>query len=178
MNPGEPDGAPDFWEQWKTILWLRWRLSRNQWRRRGILDRISYTFLVIAGSAIVLLSALGGFALGYLGLAEAPSETLIGIINGIVLFFLFFWIVGLLTEIQRSESLDISKLLHLPVSLGRVFVFNYASSWLTLSVLIAFPALLLLSLGLAVSRGPLFLGLMPAITGFFFLTTSVTYLLR
>jgi ABC-2 type transport system permease protein len=177
MNPAETVRAPDFWEQWKTILWLRWRLSRNQWRRRGLFDRISYAVLVFAGTAAVLVSALGGFLAGYLALADTEPASL-RIVDGITVFFCFFWIVGLLTEIQRSENLDIAKLLHLPVSLGRVFFFNYASSWLVPSVLMAFPGLLCLSLGLALSRGPLLLGLIPAVTGFFFLVTSITYLLR
>lgn len=178
MNPTEPDGEPDFWEQWKTILWLRWRLSRNQWRRRGLLDRLSQTVLIVLGLITVLISSLGGFLAGFLGLAHSSPSTILYVIDGFVVLFLFFWIAGLLTEIQRSESLDIAKLMHLPVSLGRIFIFNYLSSWLTLSVLVTLPALLFLAIGLAFSRGALVLGLIPAAVGFFFLTTAVTYLLR
>jgi ABC-2 type transport system permease protein len=178
MKPGEPAGGPNFWEQWKTILWLRWRLSRNQWRRRGRLDRLSHTVLVASSLITVLVSALGGFLAGYAGLAQASPSTVLYVVDGIVILFLFFWIAGLLTEIQRSENLDITRLMHLPVSLGRIFLFNYASSWLSFSVLAALPALLFLCLGLALSRQALVLALIPSILGFFFLTTAVTYLLR
>lgn len=168
---------PDFWEQWRSILWLRWRLSRNQWRRRGLFDRISFSILFVLAGVLILLSAVGGFIAGTF-LAGAPPSILPLVFDGVILFFLFFWVVGLLTEIQRSESLDISKLLHLPVSLGRVFAFNYASSWVSLSILITLPALVAMSAGLAVSRGPLLLMLVPVIAGFFFVTTAGTYLLR
>lgn len=174
MNGSSP---PDFWEQWGSILWLRWRLSRNQWRRRGLLDRISFTILFVLAAGVILLAAVGGFFAGLL-LAEAPDRTLLMVLDGVVLFFLFFWVVGLLTEIQRSESLDISKLLHLPVSLGRVFAFNYASSWVSLSILITLPGLMALSVGLTVSLGPRLLLLIPVIAGFFFLATAATYLVR
>ncbi len=168
---------PDFWEQWRSILWLRWKLSRNQWRRRGLFDRVSFTILCGVGVGVVLLSAVGGFFAG-LALVEAPGWALLLVVDGLVLFFLFFWVVGLLTELQRSESLDISKLLHLPVSLGRVFAFNYASSWLSPSILLALPGLVTLTLGLAVSCGPRLVLLIPVVVGFFFLTTAVTYWVR
>ena len=45
--------------------------------------------------------------------------------------FLFFWLIGLIVEIQRSETIDLPKLLHLPVALGRVFVLNYVASHLS-----------------------------------------------
>ena len=41
------------WEQLKTVLWLRWRLTRNQWARSGGL-----------GAAIAVLVGLGAFVLG------------------------------------------------------------------------------------------------------------------
>ena len=36
----------------------------------------------------------------------------------ITLVFLFVWMIGLLTELQRSETIDLQKLMHLPVALG------------------------------------------------------------
>ena len=42
------------WEQLKTILWLRWRLTRNQWARSG----------GVLGAIIAVLAGLGAVVMG------------------------------------------------------------------------------------------------------------------
>jgi hypothetical protein len=50
------------WAQFKTILWLRWRLSRNQLQRSGELSRVlTMLMLGVAG-----LTAMGGGVAGLL----------------------------------------------------------------------------------------------------------------
>ena len=56
-------------------------------------------------------------------------------------FFCFFWMIGLLTELQRSETIDLQKLMHLPVALGQMFAINYLASHFTLSIVIVVPAM-------------------------------------
>ena len=41
------------WEQLKTVLCLRWRLTRNQWARSGGL-----------GAVIAVIAGLGAFVMG------------------------------------------------------------------------------------------------------------------
>ena len=41
---------------------------------------------------------------------------------------LFFSLIAVLSELQRSESIDLTRLLHLPIGLKHVFVFNYLVS--------------------------------------------------
>ena len=52
------------WSQLCTILWLRWRLTRNQWSRHGtvtaMISVIVTTLLVALGAAGVV----GGFLAG------------------------------------------------------------------------------------------------------------------
>ena len=62
--------------------------------------------------------------------------------------FLFFWTIGIVTELQRSEMLDLSRLLHLPVSLRDVFLLNYLASHFSLSLAMMLPAMLGLTVGL------------------------------
>ena len=62
-----------------------------------------------------------------------PLAVLLYVWDGLVVAFLFFWLIGLLTDLQRSEALSLDKFLHLPVSLAGVFCINYLSSLLSLS---------------------------------------------
>ena len=50
--------------------------------------------------------------------------------------------IGLITELQRTEPLSLSKFLHLPVSVNGAFLINYLSSLLRLSLIIFVPVML------------------------------------
>src|SRR5690606_16860758 len=84
----------------------------------------------------------------------------------------------LITELQRSESIDLQRLMHLPVHLGQIFVVNYAASHMAVSVLLFVPAMLGLSIGLALSRGPRMLLLIPLALSLVLMVTAWTYYLR
>ena len=59
------------WDQLKTILWLRWRLMNNQWRRGGGLGAV-FAAIVVAGALILSAAAFaGGLLGGIFGLREA-----------------------------------------------------------------------------------------------------------
>ena len=67
----------------------------------------------------------------------------------------------MLSELQRSETIDLQRLMHLPVALGQMFVINYVASLLALSIILMVPAMTGLALGLTFSRGPAMLLLLP-----------------
>lgn len=166
------------WEQLRAILWLRWRLTKNQFRRAGRLNAVVSVLLV----AVLLLAGtgcgLGGFALGAVLGAKASPPTLLLVWDVAIFLFLVFWLGGVVVEIQRAESVDLTKLFHLPVTLQQVFVFNYVISHFTPSLVILVPGLLGMSLGLTRHGGPA-LGLtVPLVIGFLFLVTAWTYCLR
>src|SRR4051812_44821934 len=103
------------WNQLKTILWLRWRLSRNQFTRGGSFNAVLQTLGLIFGIMFFIGAGVGGIAAGAFALPEAtPNVTLIAwdILVGI---FAFVWLIGVFIEIQRAESIDLARLLHLPV---------------------------------------------------------------
>jgi len=166
------------WDQLKTILWLRWRLMRNQMTRsKGIGAAIA----VIIAVATCLLGATS-FAValvgGIYGLGDAKPSLIWGIWFGMTAVFMFFWMIGMIQEIQRSESIDLQRLLHLPVRLGQIFVINYLASHLAVSIVLFVPAMMGLTLGLAISRGPAMLLLAPLGLGMVCMITAWTYCLR
>ena len=166
------------WEQIKTILWLRWRLICNQSRRsRGV--GVAVSILIGVGAAFFALGAfVGGFLGGMLGLGNS-SPTVIWLTWFIfTIAFLFFWMIGLVTELQRSETIDLQKLMHLPVALGQLFFINFLVSHFTLSIVVAVPAMLGLALGLAIGRSIEMLLLIPLAGSMIFMISAWTYCFR
>lgn len=166
------------WSHLRTILWLRWRLSRNQWSRGGTVNAVLTMIFFIAGVTLGVVGGFAGLLIGLLPLADAKPMALLGIWDGIVVAFLFFWMIGLMSELQRSETIDIGRMLHLPVNLRDIFLVNYVASHLTVSLILFVPGMLGLALGLALSRGPMMLLLIPLAMGLIFAVTAWTYCLR
>ena len=166
------------WSQFRTILWLRWRLSRNQLGRAGMWNALLTGVVIICGSMFAVGGCLAGIFAGYVGLASAPPETLLIVWDVGIALFLCFWMFGVVAEIQRSESIDVARLLHLPVSLRDVFCVNYVASHLTLSVVLVVPAMFGLAAGLSAGRGISMLLLFPLLIGFIFMISAWTYCLR
>ena len=166
------------WSHLHTIVWLRWRLTRNQWSRGGPLNAI--VALIVMSAALVIGVAGGGIGIlmGIMVFNKLVPLALLGLFDTMVLVFLFFWMIGLMSELQRSESVDITRMRHLPVKLKDIFLINYVASHLCVSIILFVPFMLGLTLGLACSRGTVMLWLAPLILGFFFMITAWTYCLR
>lgn len=167
------------WNQLKTVLLLRWQLTRNQWSRskyglRGVLNIL----VIIATSGLAAVSFLGGYLGAIYGLPTAPPAAIMFVWLIVTVAFLFLWAVGLLIELQRSEAIDLQRLMHLPVRLGQIFLINYIASHFAFSLVIAVPASIGLSIGLALVRGPLMLLLLPLSLSMIFMVTAWTYCLR
>lgn len=162
----------------RTILWLRWRLTRNQWSRGGSFNAVLTIVVLIFGCIIGGLGSLAGLLVGAFVLDVASAQALLGVWDVLVLGFLFFWMIGLVSEIQRSEVIDIGRMLHLPVSLKDIFLINYLASHLTPSIILFLPGMLGLALGLTLGRGVAMLVMLPLVLGFIFMITAWTYCLR
>ena len=162
----------------KTILWLRWRLTRNQARKVGRFVQV-FTMILTALAGVAILGALiGGYVAGRYLPATVPPRTLMLVFDAVVGGFLFIWVLGVLSEIQRSEAIDLQRLLHLPVTLRDVFVVNFLASHLTFSVLLVLPLISGMALGLAVARDALWLTALPLFLSFVFFVSAWTYCLR
>jgi hypothetical protein len=166
------------WSQLRTILWLRWRLTRNQWSRGGQLNALITAVVAVVSIGIGGVGGLAGLLVGIFALAKVSPMVILGVWDGTIGVFLLFWILGIVSEIQRSEAIDISKMLHLPVSLKGIFLVNYVASHVTGSIIVFVPWMVGLSVGLAVSRGPTMLLLLPLVVAFVLMLSAWTYHLR
>ena len=161
-------------QHFRTFLWLRWRLLVNQIKRGGAANVVVIALLGVAGAALSAVLAVTFFLIGW-GLGGASAPVLLYVWDGVVIAFLFAWMTGLLVELQRSEVLSLEKFLHLPVALRGVFLINYLSSFVSVSLLLFLPAMVALALGLALSCGPAMLLVLPLLAGFVLAVTAVTY---
>jgi len=163
------------WEHLKTFVWLRWRLAANHWRRGGALNGILTTIFVVAAIAIAIPLAIGCFILGLYLIPKAEPMHLMYAWDGLLLGFLFFWMIELITELQRTESLSLSKFMHLPVSLQGAFLINYVGSLLRFSIILFVPVMSGYALALVVSRGWTMLPSLLLLATFLLMITGVTY---
>ena len=123
-----------------AILWLRWRLMYNQSLRRGGLGAV-LAVLFAAGSAVVAAVCFTGALAAALSMARGASPASIeGIWFAVTCAFVFFWMIGLVTELQRAETIELERLMHLPVRLGPLFIVNYVASHFTPSIVVFVPA--------------------------------------
>jgi hypothetical protein len=160
------------------MLWLRWRLTWNQWRRGGQVNAVITIIAVVLGLGLAVAGGVGGVVAGATALAKARPLVMMLVWDGLAGAFLLFWMMGVVTELQRSEVIDLSRLLHLPVSVRDVFLLNYVSSHMSLSLAVMLPMMAGLAVGLAVGRGPAMLLLLSLVLGFFFMVSAWTYCLR
>ncbi len=163
------------WQHLQALLWLRWRLLVNHWRRGGAFNAM--LMIVVAWCALVLVVPLfiASLALGILAFPHATPVHLLYAWDGLLVAFLFFWGIGLMTDLQRTESLSLAKFMHLPVSIRGAFLINYASSLLRLSLIVFVPAMLGLGLAMVYVKGPRLLVIFPLLLAFLLLVTALTY---
>jgi hypothetical protein len=166
------------WSQLRTIIWLRWRLSRNQWSRGGTLNAVLTLIIAVIGLGLSLVGSLAGLVCGVLLLSKVPPPVMLIVWDLTFGVFLLMWLGGVVSEIQRSETIDISRLLHLPVSLRNVFVINYIASHLTLSIIFFLPVMLGVSTGLILGGRGFMVLMIPLVLGVVFMVTAWTYCLR
>jgi ABC-2 type transport system permease protein len=163
------------WQQLSAIVWLRWRMSLNQMRRGGFVSAIIMAFLGVS----LGVASIGLFFVGLLvGVAVLPRlspENIMLLWDVVAVVLLFFWTMGLVTELQRSEVLSLQKLLHLPVSPSGTFVMNYLGSLASLSLAVLLPGMVGLGIALVVTKGPAAFMIFPLIGGFVLMVTALTH---
>ena len=165
-------------DQLWTILWLRWRLSRNQFTKRGGINAILALIFVAIGLCMGAFGGLAGLLIGAFLMKDTSPMLFLGVWDAIIGAFLFLWIMTLVGEIQRSETIDISKLMHLPVSLKQIFLINYIASHFNMILIWFVPGVTGLILGMTLGRSLWMIFLLPLVFGFVFMITAWTYCLR
>jgi hypothetical protein len=166
------------WRHWQAFVWLRWRLLVNQWRRGGKLNVILFMIITFGSLITVIPLFIGGFLLGLYAIPKAAPAHLMYTWDILIAAFLFFWGIGLVTELQRTEPLSLAKFMHLPVSPRGAFLINYVSSMVRLSLIVFGPMMLAYSLALVWVKGALLLPVLPSLAAFLVMVTALTYQLQ
>ncbi len=162
------------WNHLKAIVWLNWRLQVNQWKKGGVLNMILGALIAGFAAIGIAVSFLVALLVGVLALRKLDADQWMLVWDGLVVGFLFFWMIGLITELQRSEVLSLDKLLHLPLSLFGAFFLNYLSSLLSLSLLFFLPLSLGLVVALIFTQGLRMLIVLPLLAAFLLMVTALT----
>jgi hypothetical protein len=144
-------------------------------KRGGIANVIVLAILAVIGALLAGAAFVTFLLVGLFALPQASPIVILYVWDGLVVAFLFFWLVGLLAELQRSEALSFDKFLHLPVSLSGVFLLNYLSSLLSFNLIVFLPAMAGLTLSLVLAKGPIMMLGWPLLAGFLFMVTALTY---
>ncbi len=162
-------------EHLSAVLWLRWRLRVNQFRKAGTLNAALFIAFAVGCAVAAVVLLVVGFLAGVLALGGAPAYVHLFVWDGIAVALLFGWMIGLLSDLQRSEGLALDRFLHLPVSPAGAFLVNYLSSLGSLALVVFVPGMVGLIVGTAVTRGPLVLLELPLLAAGVFALTAVTY---
>ncbi|MFT7484496.1 MAG: ABC-2 type transport system permease protein [Candidatus Paceibacteria bacterium] len=165
-------------EQLKAILWMRWRMLNNLIRRRGKVGNTMFVLLVIALLAIAICGLIFSFLVGVETLPDAKPVHILLAWTVLTVALVFFWTIGVVTELQRSDAITIQSLLHLPASMLGVHLYNYLSSFVSVSLLVVLPPMTGLASASVWVFGPRMLLLFPLIAGMIGLLTALTYQLR
>ncbi len=166
------------WAHFKTLVWLRWRILRNQMAKSGQVNLIITMILIWSCLSLAGFSFFIAFGLGIAFLPAATPFYAMLIWDVLALAFFCAWMVGLITDLQRTEFLSIVKLLQLPMSFQGAFTLNYLTSLVTISVLGFVPTALGLGLAFAIVHGPRMLLQIPAALALVFMISSLSYLFR
>jgi hypothetical protein len=163
------------WQHLRAFVWLRWRLMVNQWRRAGAFNAILLTIITVLLLLTVIPLFIGSLMLGLYLIPKAAPVHLMYAWDGLIVAFLIFWGIGLVTELQRSDPLSLSKFLHLPVSVNGASLINYVSSLFRLSLILFAPVMLAYALALVWVKGWSELPVLPALLAFLVMVTALTY---
>jgi hypothetical protein len=171
----------------RAFFWLQWRLRVNQFKKGGTLNLIVFAILGVGAVILSVVLFAAFLLLGMFAFDDADwqarggpqgtsvPEVLMYVWDGFIVAFLFAWMIGLVTDLQRAEALSLDRFLHLPVSLSGVFLLNYLSSLLSLTLIVFVPVMVGFAWGLVIGRGPEMLLLFPLLAAFLLMVTAVSY---
>lgn len=164
--------------QIRALCWVKLILMRNTWNRGKALALVARTAMLALAVLVAGVVTLGMVAFGYSVLAGKDPFVILIIFDGIVLAYLVFWVMGMLSQLERADLLDFRTLLFLPMSLPAAYLLNFAASLLSPLTLVFFLPMLGLALGWAVASGPGALWVLPLATAFYFVLAAWAYYLR
>ena len=166
------------WKHVKTIVWLRWKLTWNQWERSGTFHKIIMLCLMYAALASAFSSFFIVLGAGIFLLPKATPDQILIAWDVLCGGFTVFWCIGVFAELQRVDMISLDRLLRWPLTVSNAFTLNYVASLASLYVACFLPAAIGFNLALVITRGAGYLLLLPIIFAFIFAITASTYLLQ
>lgn len=161
-----------------ALLLLQFHLARNT-MTRGKLVAVFLIGAVVTG-ALLFSGVLGSFfyLAGAAWLPRQPHTMQLLLLHLLALLYVLVWFWSFAFEMQRSDVIDIRKMLHFPVPLAAINLLNFVVSLFTFPSLfyIAGAAGLVAGIGSARSGG--YLAGFLAATTFFFAVSAWGYCLR
>lgn len=158
-----------------AFLWLRWRLRANQFKKGGTVNAVLFIIFAVMTAVAAIGMVITSVTVGVLVFPGLSPNVRLFVWTGCLGVFLFFWIIGLMADLQRSEGMPLTKFLHLPVSASGAFFVNYLSSLGSITLIMFVPPLIGLALGHAIGGEPVMLLALPLILAFVWALTAVTY---
>src|SRR2546423_235806 len=147
-----------------ALVWLKWTLFRNSMRsRRAVVSRVVALVGMLAGLALALLMALGLGAAAYFfaspgrGGARASEDGFVFLFFIFTMMFMMWALMPL--ALGGGGRFDPGRMLLYPVSLGKLFVFDFLSDLTSLVPIFAVPIALAVGLGAGLATGHVFAGL-------------------
>src|SRR5262249_52001588 len=162
-------------EHLKSFVWLRYRLRINQLKRGGIANQIVLTLVVITCVAGAVAMFFGGLVVGLFAFRIAPPVVRLWVWDALIAAFLMAWMIALVTDLQRTDTIALDKFLRLRVSTVGAFLVNYLSTSSSLSLILLVPGMVGLILGQSIAEGPQMLLAFPLLAAFVLAVTAVTY---
>jgi ABC-2 type transport system permease protein len=164
-------------EQLKAIIILRWLTLRHQFLRGKALSMILNAIMGAFMFLIACVAGVGLFAFGFFFTQDARDpEQLLLVADALVVVFLFAWFASTISELERSDLLDMRHMLLLPVSLRMCFGLNLVFSLVSpLTVFFAIGSIGFIA-GAAIHEGPVFFLVgVPSVIAFIFALGAWTY---
>lgn len=169
----------------RALLILQFHLVRHTMTRGKLVAYFILGFLIMLALAAAGVLAWFCFLLGSTWLPEQPRPAVLLSLNLIMVVFTIGWFWGLVMEVQRSDVIDIRKMVHFPVPMALVNAINFLVSLIGFTSLFYVAGAIGLLLGLSWSAGEssfpslviFHRASLPALA-FYFLAASWAYYLR
>ncbi|MFC1735263.1 hypothetical protein ACFL1X_04045 [Candidatus Hydrogenedentota bacterium] len=165
-------------DQIRALVWLKYIIFKRTLFKGHLASTVVFALVTPLLVLLCIAVGIGAFFIGRELVEPGEARHILIVMDVFLGIVLLFWMVGLLSELQRSETVDFRKMLYLPVSLKAVFALNFAVSLLSPMLFFFAFGILGLLLGLTVNFGPIvWLGL-PLSVLFYLCLSSWTYYVR
>ncbi len=161
-----------------ALVLLQFHLVRNTLTGGKLIAYFIIGCVVAAASVFACLLGWFFYLLGSGWILEQPRPTALLSMNGMLLVYVLGWFWGFAMEMQRSDVVDVRKMLYFPVPLPVINAINFLVSLVGFTTLFFSAATLGLVGGLVRSGGFYYLLALPAAALFYFVASAWAYYLR